>query len=240
MKRTLSIFLTLLILLALPVLSASAEVARVVDEAGLLTDAEYESLWEQLDEVSTTYNVELSVVTVALDGEIGIDDFIEYYYDEICGQPPAGVMLALDMSARDYRILVEGPGTQNVTVRALGDAVQPFLSAGKYATAFGAFAEECASRMGGTAVEEPFPLTESLLISLGIGLVLALIVTGVMLGQLKSVRARFEASDYVKPGSLHVRDARDIYLYNRIIRTKRETKDSDSGGTSRRVGGGKF
>ena len=156
MKRTLSVFLALLILLALPVLSAVAEVARVVDDADLLTYAEYENLWEQLDEVSETYNVELSVVTVELNGELGIDDFIEYYYDEICGQPLACVVLMLDISARDYRILIEGPGTQNLTTRALDDAVKPFLSAGEYATAFNTFAEECANRMGGTAGEEPF------------------------------------------------------------------------------------
>lgn len=74
--------------------------------------------------------------------------------------------------------------------------------------------------------EEGFDVGKSLLISLAAGLVIALIVTGVMRGQLKSVRRQHAANQYTKPGSMNVTSATDLYLYRNVTRIRREQSDS--------------
>ena len=84
-------------------------------------------------------------------------------------------------------------------------------------------------------------------VSIAIGGVLALIVVGVMKGQLKSVRSQAAANSYLKPGSLNVTESRDLFLYSQASRTEKP-KDNDSGssthtsssGTTHGGGGGKF
>ena len=75
-----------------------------------------------------------------------------------------------------------------------------------------------------------------------VGLVLALIVTSVLKGQLKSVRKQDQANSYVRSGSMQVTLSRDIYLYRHVSRTKRESSNSSGSrsGGSRSVGGGSF
>ena len=78
------------------------------------------------------------------------------------------------------------------------------------------------------------PEVNTLLICLGIGLVIALIATGIMKGQLKSVRSQSAAADYVKSGSLQVTEAHDLFLYRNIVRhPKPKSNNSGSGRSSR-------
>ena len=78
-----------------------------------------------------------------------------------------------------------------------------------------------------------------------LGLIVALIATAIMRSKLKSVRHKYQAVDYVRPGSMNVTVAREIFLYHHVSRTPRP-KDSDSGthfsssGRSHGGGGGKF
>jgi uncharacterized protein len=73
-------------------------------------------------------------------------------------------------------------------------------------------------------------MARSLLISVGIGLFAALIVTGSMKGKLKTVHAQAAASQYVKPGSMNITERREMFLYSQIQRHKREKEKS--GGSS--------
>lgn len=56
-------------------------------------------------------------------------------------------------------------------------------------------------------------------------LVAALVVTGFMRGQLKTVRRKAAASDYVRPGSMNVAYANDVFLYSHVtVRQSRRTR----------------
>lgn len=59
----------------------------------------------------------------------------------------------------------------------------------------------------------------TILICLGIGLLIAFIVTAVMRGQLKTVHTREGASDYVRQGSMTVTQSDDQFLYRNVTRT---------------------
>lgn len=67
-----------------------------------------------------------------------------------------------------------------------------------------------------------------------IGLITALIVTGVMKSRLKSVAPQRDATSYVRQGSMKLTNQRDLYLYREIHRTERpkETDSGSSGGSS--------
>lgn len=68
------------------------------------------------------------------------------------------------------------------------------------------------------------------LICLAIGLVIALIVTGIMKGQLKSVRAQSAAAEYVKQGSLQVTESHDLFLYRNVTRVPRPKSNNSGSG----------
>ena len=70
----------------------------------------------------------------------------------------------------------------------------------------------------------------NVLLNLGIcfviGFLIALIVTGVMRGQLKSVRSQSGASDYVKAGSLNITHRQDLFLYREIRKVEKPRNDN--------------
>lgn len=74
-----------------------------------------------------------------------------------------------------------------------------------------------------------------ILISLIIGIIIALIYTLYLKSQLKTVRSKKTASDYVVPGSFRITQSRDIFLYSnvkKIPKPKNNTSSGRSGGTS--------
>ena len=81
--------------------------------------------------------------------------------------------------------------------------------------------------------KEPFSIVY-LGVALVIGLITALIVTGVMKSRLKSVAPQRDATSYVRQGSMKLTNQRDLYLYREVHRTERpkESSSSDSGGSS--------
>ena len=97
-----------------------------------------------------------------------------------------------------------------------------------------------------TAVEEPMSVGLRALIAAGVGLVIALIVFAVLMSQLKSVRVKREAQDYVREGSFHLTRSNDLFLYRTVDRRKIERDNDDHGshstsdGGSAGGGGGKF
>ena len=73
----------------------------------------------------------------------------------------------------------------------------------------------------------------SILISAGISAGISLTVVGTWTNQLKSVRPKVCARDYVRAGSLNLRVQRDVFLFRNVTRIAR-----DQGNSSGRGGGG--
>ncbi len=78
-----------------------------------------------------------------------------------------------------------------------------------------------------------FDLKSTLIISVVVGAVIALIVVNVMKGQLKSVRKESGAGNYIKAGSFNLTRSNDFFLYRTV--TKNEKPKSNTG-TSRSRG----
>ncbi|MBE6671633.1 MAG: hypothetical protein E7593_05470 [Ruminococcaceae bacterium] len=67
-------------------------------------------------------------------------------------------------------------------------------------------------------VKEEFNVGKKLLISFIVGLVLALIITGIMRSGMKSVRFQNAARNYIKQDSMVVSKSMDLYLYSRVTK----------------------
>lgn len=262
MKKRISAFLLMLVLFvtaSLPVCAAD-NVLRLADNADLLASVEETELLSLLDEISNRQQVDIAVVTTdTLDGK-AIGEYADDYYD-VNGYRADGVLLLVDMSNRDWYISTSGFGITAVTDAGREYMSEKFLSdlgAGNYAAAFTSYAELCddfitqaktgAPYDAGNLPKEPFAVLRNLLIALAVGFIVALIITGIMKGKLKSVHSQSAAGSYIKSGSMQVTVNRELFLYTRVERRKKEQKEdaegsqthTSSSGTTHGGGGGSF
>lgn len=258
-KRFFAVVLALVLCLsmALPAFALTPAPTYIKDQAGLLNRDEWEQINQTLQEISVRQDVDVVIVTTdTLDGK-SPRDYADNFYDR-SGFSLDGVLLLVSMEDRDWWISTSGYGITAFTdagIDYIGDQVQPELSDGNYAEAFDVFARQCdafitQARTGDpydrhNLPKEPFNPVLSLVIALVVGLVVALIVTGIMRGKLKSVRRKYEAADYVRPGSMRITQSLDLFLYRNVSR-RPKPKDTgssthrSSSGRSHGGGGGKF
>ena len=221
---------------------------RLADFADLLDDGQEEELEAKLDQVSEDYGCDVVVVTEeTLDGAVPqdyADDFFDYN-DYGMGEDKSGILFLITMSERKWCISTHGEAIQIFTDAGqeyMTDNFGSYLSDGEYYEGFMKFADLCEEFIIQAQSGEPYdvenlpketiPFYMIFLISLVIGFVIALIVTGVMRSRMKTVRMKPDAADYMKDGSLHINRSRDIFLYHQVTRTAKPKEESSGGGGS--------
>ena len=220
---------------------------RLADFADLLDDGQEEELEAKLDQVSEDYGCDVVVVTdEALDGAVPqdyADDFFDYN-DYGMGEDKSGILFLITMSERKWCISTHGEAIQIFTDAGqeyMTDNFGSYLSDGEYYEGFMKFADLCEEFIIQAEDGEPYdtgnmpqePMSPVwILISLGIGLALALIITGIMRSQMKTVRMKPDAADYMKKNSLNLTRCGDMFLYNQVSRTAKPKEDSSGGGSS--------
>lgn len=260
-KRLFGILLAILLCLSLSVpVFAQNDVPLLVDDADILIDSEEGALLSKLESISNHQQMDIVVVTVNdLYGEIP-RDYADDFYD-FNGYAEDGILLLVSMEDSDWYISTSGYGITAVTDAGLEYMADQFvgdLSDGNYYSAFVTYADFCDEFISMARSGDPFDVEDipkedfnyitSLLVSLGIGLVVAFIITGRMKGKLKTVRRQAEAVDYVKTGSMKVTQSRDLFLYKHIDRHTKSQESSSGGsrthtsssGRTHGGGGGKF
>jgi uncharacterized protein len=85
--------------------------------------------------------------------------------------------------------------------------------------------------------KKQFPLNEYLS-PLGVGLLFAFIITGIMKGKLKSVRYQPAATSYVRKDSLNIAVSKDLFLYRKVDR-RAIPKNNSSGSSTHRSSSGR-
>ena len=251
--------LILIVTLCLLTVTVYAAPDHMVDEADLLTASESAALEQQLTEISNRQGLDLVIVTVNSTGGASPTAYADDYYD-YNGYRSDGILLLVSMEDRDWWVSTTGYGITAITDAGLdyiSERFVSYLSDGDYAQAFREFAQLCdefiTQAKTGTPYDsynlpkDPFDLGLYVLISLGIGLLAAWIVTGSMKADLRSVRQQTTADAYLKPGSLELSQSRDLYLYtvtDRRLRPQNNSSGSSthssSSGRSHGGGGGKF
>lgn len=239
---------------------------RLVDNAYLLTDEEATTLLEKLDRISEEQGLDVVIFTVnSLEGSTPTefaDDTFDYNGYGM-GENFDGILLLLSMEERDWAISTTGYGITVFTDAGqnyIMDEVLPYLGDGEYYRGFDRFADlseefiiEAKTNKPIDSVDIPNRPIESVyvpkkkmgfelvFISLGSGIVIAFIVTGIMKRQLKSVRYQVAASNYILSNSLKVGNSRDLFLYNTISKRARPKQQppSSSGSSTHRSSSGR-
>lgn len=248
--------LVLLLALAAPAFATESGFAdlyyRMNDGAEVLTEDEDNELEASLEELSVRQSFDVVIATIdSLDSEgyTSMEEYADDLYD-YCqfgyGANRDGVLLLISKGDRKWHISTCGYGITAFTdagIQYLGQQMTSDMADGDYAAAFRTFirwtdAYVTAAREGHPYDVNNMPHEPLSILYLGlalvIGLVTALIVTGVMKSQLKSVAPQPDASSYVRQGSMRLTNQHDRFLYRDVHRTERPkaSDSSDSGGSS--------
>lgn len=241
---------------------ASETKKRFVDDANLLTSSESESLSSKLDEISERQNCDVVIVTEKSIGDKTPEAYADDYFDYNnygMGKSHDGLLLLVNMEKRDFHISTYGyaiTAFKDAGIKHIYEKLTPYLKSKDYSEAFNTFANLCDEFITQSKNSKPYdnktlPKGEFnnvfwIPISILIGIGIALIVTGIMRQQLKTVAKKANANDYVRKSSVNIRKSRDIFLYSNITRTARPKSSSgssthtSSSGRTHGGGGGKF
>lgn len=225
----------------LPV-SGSNNTSRLLDYADILTDREEAKLSDKLDEISLRQNLDVVIVTVNSTEERTVTEYADDTYD-YSGYSDDGILLLISVYDREWAVSTSGYGITAFTdagLMYLTDKITDSMSDGEWSDAFHSFADLCDEFItqahtgipydSGNLPKKPFNPILTGFVSLGIGFVIAFFRMNKWKNQLYSVRAKAEAADYLKAGSLNITEQKDLFLYRRVDR--REKSESSSGGGS--------
>ncbi|MBQ3866816.1 MAG: TPM domain-containing protein [Clostridia bacterium] len=251
MKKMLCAVLAMILFLSALLPAAKAADLYLIDNAGLLSEEEKASVERSLSEASETIGMDVLVYTTdSLSGKsltAYADDAMDYEF----GQVDSGIMFLISMEDRDFYVSTKEQGVVEFSEGEIDYIVNDFLpdlSAGNYAEAFIAFAENVVS-----VYQDPSQVPDSydygqhsqidvdrskggfhfsftgLVVSFVFALIVALVVVGGMKRQLKSA-VFHNANSYLVPGSLHLVQNTDLFLYSNVTRTRIESSSSSGGG----------
>ena len=246
--------LVLAVALAVPAFAVEGGFAdlyyRMNDSAEVLTEDEDNELEDALEELSLRQSFDVTIATIESLESVDYDS-MEAYADDLydfCqfgyGPEMDGVLL-VSVGDRKWHISTCGYGITAFTdagIQYLGQQMTPFMADGDYAGAFRTFVQWSDTYIDAARAGHPYDVNNLpreplslmyLFLALGIGLVLAWVVVGVMKSQLRSVAFQENAASYVREGSMNLTNSRELFLYRDVSRTEHvEAKDSDSSGGS--------
>lgn len=250
MKRKITAAVLALLLVLSAVTAFAESLPLFVDEENLVSDSQGEELGQRLEEVSRTYECDVVIVTVySLQGKT-VTEYADDYFDyRGYGQGASGdgILLLVCMQQREYAISTKGKCINVFTdanLRYMEDRFVGYLSDGEYNDAFNEFVTLCDGFLEQAASGRPYDSDDAdrqplsliwIPISLVIGFVLALIITGAMKSKLKTVRMQSAADNYVRGGSMQITKSSDVFLYANVSKHKRPENNSSSGGSSTHV-----
>ena len=253
MKRLFAIISVFCVLFSF---TAFADEYNVQDDAGLLTSDEWLDLEGKVATAKLRYQNEYGIAIKTVDYLSGYSDEevmeeAEYYFNTEGfgeGANNSGILMLLDISGGDgNRILctyasgdVKKMFTDGTHEYIREQCIEDFLNY-DIATAMETFIDLSDEYIGyylenGAPIEADSGSNIITVIGVAIvgGIIIAAIVAFVLTSQLKSVKMKPHANEYVKQGSMNVTHSQDIFLYRTVTRTARPKNDSSSssGGSS--------
>lgn len=264
MKKVISLLLSLILLLSLPVSVFAAEpgAPKVVDNADLLTAEEEAVLTNQAYDLVYAYGMDVVILTVPdMDG-YSAQTYADDYYDRN-GYSDDGLLLLVAMEEREWYISTCGQAIYAFTdygLDCIGEEIVPYLSGGDYYGAFCRWLEVLPEYFEAYLNQAPIDNykpgyyepeyrddviyygpqrsvnhVQRFFIALLIGIIAALVTVLIMRSRMNTARPQRDAGEYMRRGSYHITAQRDLFLYSRVSKTPRP---KDNGGHGGGHGGG--
>ncbi len=242
MKRKLVLLTLCLLLVCALGTTAFAKMPKIVDNADLLTTSQIAALEERAQTLSDTYQIDVVIVTVdSLDGWSAVS-YADNFYDDYAygvGEDRSGILFLLSMQEREWYIRTVGSAADLVSdgeTEDLFDSIAEYLADDEYYAAFDKYVENLPAYLKASLWDTIGPIV----ISIGIGAVVAVIVLYVMRKQMNTATKQRNASSYLLSGSFDLRRRQDIFLYSNVSRVRRQQSSGGNGGggSSHRGGSG--
>lgn len=244
MKKLCSFLIVVLLSMFLTAFGQAAPLNYVADTAGLLDAGQKADLETRIKKVRNNFNFDLVIVTLE-DAQSQKEPLVftaDYYRDKGygVGESRDGLILLLDMKARDWAIVGMGHGQTVFTgwgTSYIGKEILPYLGNGKYYEAFGEFLTWSERFLQAYAEGDPITEKNPYLDSTFYGILIALAAfaaVGVafyvkkhLSNQMKTVSMQYTALDYVK--SIDLSKSEDNFLYDQVTTVKKAKANSGSG-----------
>lgn len=250
MKHTAKRFAALLAALVLALclsLPAFAAAPLVRDEMGLFDADTYSQLEASAEAASDGHDCDVYFLVVDSIGDADQRQYAkDYYLANGLGSGPerSGILFLLAVGSRKYVTITYGGGVTAFTdyrIEQIEDAVVPYLSDNDWAEAASEYLSMCADTLDFYAEHgEPLDADNDtsgwpilLLIVIGVPMIIAGIVCGVLYSQMKTARLKTEANDYIGAG-LKLRVQVDNYTHTDRVQVydPPHEESSSSGGSS--------
>lgn len=249
MKKFFPIFLVFfLIFAAIPGLAAPK---KVVDEADLLTTSQEADLERRAEAIASEHQMDVVLLTTpSLEGK-DPQAYADDYYDAQgygVGSRNSGVLFLISMEDRDWAISTTGDAISIISgpqIDFLIDRCASALGEDDFYTAFLQYLsalddlltqyENSPSDFQEHFEDAPLGYGPAVLISVIVGLIAATVTVLVMRGNMKTAKAKQDATDYMSGYTLY--NQRDLFLYSHTNRVRISDDNNHShGGGSIHVG----
>ena len=224
---------------------AAFENPPIFDNAGYLMQSELHELSQKLNKIRTKYQFEVAIYAesdmTSDTAEASADDIYDYNgYG--AGKNDDGILLYICSDTREYHFTTHGKGLEYFNangLKYLESKVIPHLSENDYYEAFEAYIKAADELLqlaeNGTPYNEKQYSTKYLIGVIVICLLAPLLIAfWMMKRKLKKMKTAVEndsAANYIKPVSMNIAVAKDLFLYSRITKTEK-TKSSSGTHTS--------
>ena len=243
MKKIISLFILALLSINISIsASAEYEMPPVIDEAGYLTESEISELTDRLLDIREKYNFDVAIYTEAsmsgVDAMNTADDIFDYLgYG--AGDGADGMLLYISDNPREYWFTTHGYGMTAFNDNGLAyleKKILPSLKKDNYYEAFSSYVDHAEELLEMAKNGEPFNKKQhstKFVIFVIIGALLIPLLVGfiMMNNKLKKMKTAVKqdyAGYYIKPGSMNITYARDLFMYSTINRTEKQKSSSSS------------
>ncbi len=239
--------------------SAYGEYYSIIDEAGLLTEAQLEELNARADAITQRYECEVVFIFLEDMSDYGDDDAYEcaegfrvelgYGY----GDDGSCAMMLLSMADRDYGLLFHGFGNTAFTEygrdELLDTHLLPLLGEDEYYKAVSKYLDVCEQYLRMARDGKPFdwgsdPVNVAISLALKLAAIIlvpaliAWIVCSRWKRQMKTAVIAKTAHNYIPPGGFALTNQSDVFLYRTQTSRRIESASSSSGSSRRSSGSG--
>lgn len=230
--------------------------SQVYDQADVLKSSDEESVLKTLNKVKedSEFSAYIVIIEEIPDARTPQDYADDIYDASGCGygDNKDGALLLICTKTRDWHISTYGFGKKVFTDKSCEyviNKMKPALSDDDYNSAMKTFADTTATfaknaRDGKKVIPTNWPKVIG--ISFIISVIISLIIVGIMMGELKTVKMQDKADYYTRQGSMKVTASRELFLYKTVEKTRKPDESSgssshtSSSGRSHGGSGGKF